>query len=88
MQEMGVSGSGSLEVGDSSGDIFWIKNSEFLKHFYKTYPIPVRVRCVRGGFGRCEIFLNNIGYSWKENRIFDGIFCVILVYYYTYSVLA
>jgi len=38
VQEMGVSGSGSLEVGDSSGDIFWIKNSEFLKYFYKTYP--------------------------------------------------
>jgi len=38
VQEIGVSGSGSLEVGDSSGDIFWIKNSEFLKYFYKTYP--------------------------------------------------
>ena len=38
VQEMGVSGSGSLEVGDSSGDVFWIKNSEFLKYFYKTYP--------------------------------------------------
>ena len=31
LQEMGVSGSGSLEHGDSSGDIFWLPNQTFLK---------------------------------------------------------
>jgi len=41
VQEMGVSGSGSLEgwttrAATSSGS--GIKNSEFLKYFYKTYP--------------------------------------------------
>jgi len=38
VHEMGVSGSGRLEAGDSSGDIFWIKNSEFLKYVYQTFP--------------------------------------------------
>ena len=31
LQEMGVSGSGSLEHGESSGDIFWLPNQMFLK---------------------------------------------------------
>ena len=32
LQEMGASGSGSLEHGDSSGDIFWLPNQTFLNY--------------------------------------------------------
>jgi hypothetical protein len=35
---MGVSGSGSLEHGDSSGYIFWLHNQTFLKYYYQMYP--------------------------------------------------
>ena len=39
LQEMGPAGTGSLEHGDSSGDIFWCKYPfPFLTFFYDTYP--------------------------------------------------
>lgn len=38
VQEMGERGTGSLELGDSSGDIFWVKHSDFLRYYYATYP--------------------------------------------------
>ncbi len=31
---MGVSGSGSLKHGDSSGNIFWLPSKTFLKSYY------------------------------------------------------
>ena len=34
LQEMGVSGSGSLEHGDSSGDIFWLLFHYFFEILY------------------------------------------------------
>ncbi|KAL1500313.1 hypothetical protein AB1Y20_012979 [Prymnesium parvum] len=39
LQEMGVSGTGSLEEGDSSGEIFWMENSDFLTFYYETFPL-------------------------------------------------
>ena len=38
VQEMGVSGNGSLEHGDSSGDILWIPKVEFVPFWWKTHP--------------------------------------------------
>ena len=39
MQEMGERGSGSLEAGDSSGEVFWMPAPEpFLKYYYQTFP--------------------------------------------------
>ena len=35
---MGESGEGSLEHGDSSGDVFWLLHQDFLKYFYSTFP--------------------------------------------------
>ena len=38
VQEMGTSGTGSLELGDSSGDIFWMSKSDFVPLYWKTHP--------------------------------------------------
>jgi len=39
LQEMGVSGTGSTEQGDASGEIFWIPYvPTFLQYFYETFP--------------------------------------------------
>ena len=39
LQEMGVTGTGSLEHGDASGEIFWMEYPfPFLTYFYDTYP--------------------------------------------------
>lgn len=39
MQEMGERGTGSLELGDSSGEVFWMKYpSPFLSYYYQTFP--------------------------------------------------
>ena len=38
VQEMGTSGTGSLEHGDSSGDIFWMSKSDFVPLYWKTFP--------------------------------------------------
>ena len=38
MQEMGVTGTGSLENGPCSGDIFWMPQSDLVPFFWKTYP--------------------------------------------------
>eukprot|EP00966_Prymnesium_polylepis_P063387 1470211-Prymnesium_polylepis.1 len=39
LQEMGERGSGSLERGDSSGEVFWMHYPDpFLKLFYDTFP--------------------------------------------------
>jgi hypothetical protein len=39
LQEMGETGEGSLEPGDASGEIFWMKYpTQFLKHFFETFP--------------------------------------------------
>ena len=39
LQEMGITGTGSLEEGDSSGDIWWMKYPyPFLEYYYKTFP--------------------------------------------------
>ena len=36
---MGERGSGSLERGDSSGEVFWMHTpSPFLKYYYSTFP--------------------------------------------------
>jgi hypothetical protein len=35
---MGTSGRGSLELGDSSGDIFWMSKSDFVPLYWKTFP--------------------------------------------------
>lgn len=44
LQEMGESGTGSLEEGDASGEIFWMNNKDFLSFYYKTFPeeLPAR----------------------------------------------
>jgi hypothetical protein len=36
--EMGASGTGSTEHGDSSGDKFWVPHSKFLKFYWDTFP--------------------------------------------------
>ena len=39
LQEMGPEGTGSLEVGDASGEVFWMKYpAPFLEWYYFTYP--------------------------------------------------
>jgi len=38
LMEVGERGTGSLEPGDSSGEIFWMRNTDFLKYYYDTYP--------------------------------------------------
>ena len=38
LQEMGVTGTGSTEQGDSSGEIFWMPYPTFLGFFYETFP--------------------------------------------------
>lgn len=38
LHEMGPDGTGSLEHGDASGEIFWMPNADFLKHYYETFP--------------------------------------------------
>ena len=39
LQEMGVSGTGSREHGDASGEVFWMPyNPTFLKYYYATFP--------------------------------------------------
>ena len=38
LQEMGVTGTGSTEPGDSSGEIFWMPYPTFLGFFYQTFP--------------------------------------------------
>ena len=39
LQEMGVSGTGSTEHGDASGEVFWMQyNPTFLKFYYDTFP--------------------------------------------------
>ena len=38
VQEMGTRGTGSTEPGDSSGEIFWVRNDDFLKYYYRTFP--------------------------------------------------
>ena len=38
MQEMGVTGTGSLENGPCSGDIFWMPQSDLVPFYWKTYP--------------------------------------------------
>ena len=39
MQEMGESGEGSLEPGDSSGEVFAMMYPQpFVLHYYKTFP--------------------------------------------------
>ena len=40
LQEMGVEGTGSLEHGDASGEIFWMEYPfPFLTHYYSTFPL-------------------------------------------------
>ena len=39
MMEMGPEGTGSLEHGDASGEIFWMKAPQpFLTYYYATFP--------------------------------------------------
>ena len=39
LQEMGVSGTGSTEHGDASGEVFWMPyNPTFLQYYYATFP--------------------------------------------------
>ena len=38
LQEMGITGTGSTEQGDSSGEIFWMTNQVFLGFYYETFP--------------------------------------------------
>jgi len=33
LMEMGEGGRGSLELGDASGETFWMSNNEFLKFY-------------------------------------------------------
>ena len=49
LQEMGVTGTGSTEPGDSSGEIFWMPYPTFLGFFYQTFPEMITSRCS----GRC-----------------------------------
>eukprot|EP00967_Tisochrysis_lutea_P040144 scaffold48171_cov27-Tisochrysis_lutea.AAC.1 len=42
-QEMGITGTGSLELGDSSGEIFYMSNADFLKHYYYYQTFPDRM---------------------------------------------
>ena len=37
LQEMSVSGRGSLEHGNSSGDICWLPNQTFLKYYFQFF---------------------------------------------------
>ena len=46
LQEMGVTGTGSTEHGDASGDIFWMPNATFLGFFYKTFPDMMPKECM------------------------------------------
>ena len=40
LQEMGETGSGSLEEGDASGEIWWMKYPyPFLEYYYDTFPL-------------------------------------------------
>ena len=32
VQETGISGTGSHELGDSIGEVFWMRNEDFLKN--------------------------------------------------------
>ena len=44
LQEMGVTGTGSLEHGDASGEIFWMRSPfPFLEYWYKEYPLQPKV---------------------------------------------
>lgn len=38
LQEMGPTGSGSLEEGDASGEIFWMDHEDFVLYYYRTFP--------------------------------------------------
>ena len=39
LQEMGVGGTGSTEMGDASGEIFWMPYTpDFLRCYYNTFP--------------------------------------------------
>lgn len=38
LQEMGTTGTGSTELGDSSGEVFWVSMQTFLKYYYITFP--------------------------------------------------
>ena len=52
LQEMGESGTGSIEHGDASGDIFWLQYPvPFLTHYYNTFPemLPVEMRPTQSG---------------------------------------
>jgi len=48
MQEMGSTGTGSLELGDASGEIFFVEYPfPFLEYYYFTFPLPATVTTER-----------------------------------------
>ena len=52
LQEMGESGTGSIDHGDASGDIFWLQYPvPFLMHYYNPFPemLPVEMRPTQSG---------------------------------------
>ena len=60
MQEMGPDGTGSLEQGDASGEIFHMEYPQpFLKYYYSTFlddlPLPKGQRCLL--FTECIVLL-------------------------------
>jgi len=61
-----------------------LKATTFNNDIFCMHPYDPKLRltracevCVRGGFGRCEIFLNNIGYSWGRKSAFFKAFFVL-----------
>ena len=97
MQEMGVSGTGSLEAGDSSGNIFSVlgqKLPEFLKYFYQTYPEGLTLYDLPAerplNFAVCGVWGHAAPSPCRRARkklevdVFFGVYCIVLVKYSDY----